>query len=324
MPWLSKYTNNKDKNYINDFIFTPKCCSILHLCQIVHYMISYGLVVQAQNSSTSGFGVNIGCLDSISTINKDKNYIDYFDFMFMTEFAQPYIHMDVWSVLCQLCTSSGFTWFFLHKTTKHSRETSRKHHHEHKMMRHSRETKSSLVAWEAQMMRCVKLVLRQQRYISLGHQMNSMMLLVECLLLLDPAHTTSQNILHQQSPMILMAEKVSMDHSRSFTTHCETLILLGVYLFYSTAIEGLTTSKPKATAAVQQQQPKAYSTPPWGMIALANKNLYSGNTETGMVIATIREGDLSEDMILPEVTTGDAHLRLLPPPSFSQGTLLVI
>ena len=27
----------------------------------------------------------------------------------MTEFAQPYVHTDVWSVLCQLSTSSGFT-----------------------------------------------------------------------------------------------------------------------------------------------------------------------------------------------------------------------
>ena len=27
----------------------------------------------------------------------------------VTEFAQPYIHMDVWSVLCQLSTSSRFT-----------------------------------------------------------------------------------------------------------------------------------------------------------------------------------------------------------------------
>ena len=31
-----------------------------------------------------------------------------------------------------------------------------------------------------------------------------------------------------------------------------------------------------------------------------------------------------EDMILLEVTTGDAHLRLHLPPSFSQDTLLVI
>ena len=28
----------------------------------------------------------------------------------MTEFAQPYIHMDERSVLCQLSTSFGFTW----------------------------------------------------------------------------------------------------------------------------------------------------------------------------------------------------------------------
>ena len=27
----------------------------------------------------------------------------------MTEFAQPYVHMDIWSVLSQLSTSSGFT-----------------------------------------------------------------------------------------------------------------------------------------------------------------------------------------------------------------------
>ena len=31
-----------------------------------------------------------------------------------------------------------------------------------------------------------------------------------------------------------------------------------------------------------------------------------------------------EEMILPEVTTGDAHLRLHLPPSFSQDTFLVI
>ena len=31
-----------------------------------------------------------------------------------------------------------------------------------------------------------------------------------------------------------------------------------------------------------------------------------------------------EDMILPEVTTGDASLRLILPPSFSQDTILVI
>ena len=29
--------------------------------------------------------------------------------MGVTEFAQPYIHADVWSVHCQLSTSSGFT-----------------------------------------------------------------------------------------------------------------------------------------------------------------------------------------------------------------------
>ena len=28
----------------------------------------------------------------------------------LTEFAQPYVHTDVWSVICQLSTSSGFTW----------------------------------------------------------------------------------------------------------------------------------------------------------------------------------------------------------------------
>ena len=28
----------------------------------------------------------------------------------MTEFAQPYVHMDIQSVFCQLSTSSGFTW----------------------------------------------------------------------------------------------------------------------------------------------------------------------------------------------------------------------
>ena len=27
-----------------------------------------------------------------------------------TEFAQPYVHTDVWSVICLLSTSSGFTW----------------------------------------------------------------------------------------------------------------------------------------------------------------------------------------------------------------------
>ena len=28
----------------------------------------------------------------------------------VTEFAHSYIHMDAWSVLCQLSTSSGLTW----------------------------------------------------------------------------------------------------------------------------------------------------------------------------------------------------------------------
>ena len=28
----------------------------------------------------------------------------------VTEFAQPYVHTDVWSAFCQLTTSPGFTW----------------------------------------------------------------------------------------------------------------------------------------------------------------------------------------------------------------------
>ena len=45
----------------------------------------------------------------------------------LTEFAQPYIHTDVWSVLCQFSTTSGF---FLLEGNLSKRFTSSRSYHQ--------------------------------------------------------------------------------------------------------------------------------------------------------------------------------------------------
>ena len=47
------------------------------------------------------------------TISSDCCWWSYLQLqvpLLLTEFAQPFVHTDIWPFLCQLSTSSGFTW----------------------------------------------------------------------------------------------------------------------------------------------------------------------------------------------------------------------